>query len=81
MDPNLPLQSDQKAVLFTYRLYLLPSGDLQSSISNVEPEVLKRVVSETLPIEEQNLLASAVQFLIAEMGDVETRLDKHLSAL
>lgn len=81
---NLPLQSEPelgtvetsngpKAVIFQYRMYLLPSGDIQSSVSNVDPVVFMKVLAEGgIEAETQNMYAAVIRQLVrdAEMLDV-----------
>lgn len=71
-----------KAVLFSYKLYLLPDGNLQSSISNIDPDVIVKVFQEaSMEQESIGMNVSAIKFLLDRMTMLDRELGDHLQSL
>lgn len=90
MTQNQPLLSEAleatpaglKALLFAFKLYLLPSGDLQTAVSNVDPATIRTVFTEAeMEIETININVGAIKFLLNEVPFLEKKLDEYLKAL
>jgi hypothetical protein len=77
-------QGGTRALLFSYKMYLMPNGDIKTAVSNVDTDKLKAIFVEGMGGEAEeyaNQVNSAIHCALRNAENLDKEISEHLAAL